>query len=109
MRTINANNGCVTPSLVLGALRGLESPAVSARAHSAQCLAWKKCAIAANAAYFNPKQFPDAKMRVTMAGVPIEEDDSLPVSTLEFLDANNNIVVRIETLAVPCEYVLNHV
>lgn len=85
---------------VIGAHRQGSHP-IEARAHEAQIMAWRNCALEVNALEFDPRSFPDMHEKLTMAGIPLKVDPSLSLSCIEFRDASGAVVARIENLAIP--------
>lgn len=103
-RIINANCLALSPALVMAAQQGLDDEKnrpTNAAAHPAQIMSWEMCAVAANAVEFNPEEFPDLKTKLTLGGLPLKRDLTLPEGWVEFRNDNGETVARIENLAIP--------
>ena len=76
-----------------------------ARCHPCQQIAWTRLIELVGGIIFNPNEFPEfPQERITMGGVPIAADFSLPKDRISFCNAWGKEVASIEALAIPTEF-----
>jgi hypothetical protein len=105
---VNANGMGLSPLLVHETLRrSFGDVPATARAHSGQIESCLLQALRVRSVYSTTvvaKDFPSLRgAALTLAGIPLVQDDTMPTTRVEFCDANGALIAAIENLAVPVE------
>jgi hypothetical protein len=97
MKLIFANGIALTPALLQAALHGCTPE--QAVAPRAQVDAWESQAVTAMC---DPKLFAAVpRVKVTLAGIPLEIDKDMPIDRVEFRDKSGAVLARIVGLGFP--------